>query len=1196
MYLSALCTSRYRDYRKPLIHGVVTKTQLRSNKTIILAMKLTAILLLTACLQVSAKTYSQMVTLNMQNAPLDKVVKEIERQTKFNFFYEDGLFRNAKPVTVSVSKSTLEQTLDICFKGQPFEYRVVQTTIFIKRKESTRLDQNVKVTQSLGDIKGRVVNEKGDPVQGVTVTVKGSSKTTFTDKNGEFSLSTVDQDATLVFTHVSLETFELKVSGKTELAISLKTKVSALGNVTVTLNTGYQQISKERATGSFSVLDSAAYARRAGMDIISRLDGMVPGLWFDKKQGDAIHIRGFSTINFTPGQSTDPLIVIDNFPIDGKKFDINTINPNDVENITVLKDAAAASIWGTRASNGVIIITTKKGRYNQPLHVSISSNVTVQEKPDLHYLPQMSITDFIDVEQFLFNKGFYNAKLSNNSNWPVISPVVEILANLKVGKITATQADEQINALRTQDLRNDLNKAVYRRSLGQQHYLSVNGGSNLISYNFSAGYNNSLSNIKGAKPNDQITINSNNSFRPLKNLEIEVGANLSKAKNIATGFSLPNPLYPYAQLIDADGQSLVLPNQIRVGFVDTAGKGRLLDWHYRPLDEIGLSDNRTNTLTSRINLNARYRVTNWLRAEVQYQYLTSSSDNSNYRSEETYEVRNLINRFTRISNTTVTRLIPLGGILDVVNGKATASNLRGQLNITKKWFAKHEINGLVAAEINESKNNTSSYRFYGYDPANLTYATALDYGTLFPQYGFRSSTGRIPQANLLNQGAYNRFVSLLANASYTYAGKYVLYASVRRDGANVFGVNTNNKWKPLWSTGSSWDISKENFYKIKWLEYLRVRASFGYTGNSNNSISGLPTIAYDNGLANYTSLPFANLGNAPNPDLRWEETKIINTGIDFRALNGRISGSFELFWKRSKDIIAPAPVDPTTGVSEFTVNFASLKTRGFEVSLNSQNTKGALSWTTGVNLNYARTVVTQVHNSKFQASDFISYTFNPSIDKPLYGISSYKWGGLDPSNGDPQGYLNGQISKNYASIFTDSIGNQVFHGSSIPLYTANVINTLYWKNFSLSANVTGRFAYFFRKPAINYNSLANQWRGNADYSLRWQKPGDETQTNIPSMVYPLNSNRDAFFENSEVNVLRADNIRLQDIRLSYSLKKKGWRALPFHDIQFFIYANNLNVILWRASSTPYDPDFTAGSQFLSSPTPRSCAGGININF
>jgi TonB-linked SusC/RagA family outer membrane protein len=1184
MHLKALCKP-FRVTRKGL-----TKT--------LLIMKLTAIILLMACLQVSANGYSQQITINAKNTPLEKVFAEIEKQSGYQFFYKVTLVAAFKNVDVTIKDASLQQALTLVLRDQSLNYSIVGKTIVITKKEISIQEQTQDNVPLPIDVKGRVVNERGEPVEGVSVRVKGTKMGTSTDANGYFEIKGIDANATLSFTSVNMESFEIKVSGQTELVINLKTKITALGDVQIKINTGYQQTNRERFVGATGGLDSAAFHRQDGATgILARLDGTVAGLFFDKKSGglNGIQIRGLSTIN----SNTSPLIILDNFPYNG---DLNSINVNDVENVSVLKDAAAASIWGSRAGNGVIVITTKKGKYNQPLRISVSSNVTVQEKPDLYYYPQMSSSDFIDVEELLFNKGFYDADLSNTTYWPIVSPVVELLSKVRNGKMTQGEADAQINSMRSLDLRSDLNKYVYQPAITQQHYMNISGGTNNSSYLISGGYNRSRPNMQSSKPSEQYTINASDKIRPIKNLEIETGINFSQNTVRNPAAVLGNKIYPYAQLADAHGTHLAIPYQYRVAYLDTAGGGNLLDWKYRPLDELANADNTSIARFIKLNGSVAYRFTSWLSAEIKYQHITQKISGRNYQNLQTYFTRNLVNQFTNLSQSNPNLRNPLsaGGILDQNDGETNNDNYRAQININKSWKGKHNISALLAQEYSHSVSTDYYTRFYGYDNNIGTYQSNVDYITAYPT--FQNITGgsrTIPNSTGLTNRTVSNLVSSLANISYTYNNRYTVYTSARRDGANVFGVNTNNKWKPLWSAGANWNIEKENFFSVKWVSSLRLRGSFGYTGNAGNG-SGLPTIIYWTGSSvGVTNLPFASAGNAPNPNLRWEQVKTINAGVDFGLFDNRITGSFDFFNKKSTDLIAPLPFDPTSGVTTFTVNSASMGGNGFELNINSLNTKGKIEWRTNFGLSHAKMIVTQLYKGGFKASDFVSYGLNAGVGKIAYGLSSYKWAGLDPLTGDPRGYLNGVVSKDYTGIFNDDVNNQVFNGSSIPLYNGFIGNSVSYKNWTLSAIITFRLDYYFRRPTINYSSLFSNWTGNADYAKRWQQPGDEANTTVPSLIYPVPaavSQRDAFYAGSEVNVLRGDNIKLQDVRLQYNLDRQAIKKLPVQAVQLFLYANNLNLILWRKNKSGLDPDFSGGFNPTLAPTPRTWTGGININF
>lgn len=1030
------------------------------------------------------------------------------------------------------------------------------------------------------------------PLQGASIRTNPSTIKTITDKDGSFTLTIGNlTKGTLIVSYVGFQTKEIAFTA-TQASFTIEMEVDEKDLEEVEISTGYQNFNPERFVGSAAKLDSTNFHRRAGMGIIERLRGTVTGLGFTKNDNpdNLPIIRGVSTLSNT---AFKPLVVVDNFPMD-ERFDLNTINPNDVLDITVLKDAVAASIWGSLAGNGVIVITTKKGKRNQPFSINASSNIGITEKPDLYYYPRMSIDEVIEVERFLFGEGFYKVNLDNTTTRPFISPVVELLNQMTMDN--KAFIDKEIEKLSKQDIRQDLDKFMYRDALRQQHHLSFNGGNQFGGYAFSAGYNRDLSNLQHSKASDQFTIRSQNNFRPTKNLTIEAGVMLSK--NINRKSNSPTlPQIPYLLLADENGNALTM-GMHRLSYLEGLSNGDLLDWQFRPLDEIRFSNNNQRDQFVTLNLSSTYTFLPWLKGTVRFQHQQSTNQRKDYFSEETYFTRNLINAYSYYDGGELKYNIPKGGILEVGNSESLSNQFRGQFDIHRQWQNKHVLSGVIASDISRvtSPFNTGN-RFYGYNIDRDIYATVLNYEkihTMIDRIG--GTSARIPQSVSAASGVTSNRVSFLGYASYTYDKRYTFYGSARKDGANVFGVHTNNKWKPLWSAGGSWDITNESFFNIPKISYLRLRGSYGYMGNTTGG-TGYTLMVYNPySVNNLTEFPQASLNSPPNPDLRWEEIRMINGGIDFNILDGRISGSIEGFRKRSKDIVSLVPSDPTLGVDFITMNSASLQGKGMEINLSSQNLKGALEWNTNLGYSYVKTIVTELYNGGFSAQDFLTYNLNAAVDHIAYGLSSYRWAGLDPSNGDPRGYLDGEISKDYKGIGNDDIENQVFHGSSLPLHFGFLSNSVSYKNITLSVNINFSFDYYFRKPSIEYVNLFNNLVGHVDYKERWQEVGDETRTNVPSMIYPMNTtDRDEFYKYSEVNVLKGDHIRLRDLRLQYHLDHELINRLSFKSIQLFMYLNNLNVMLWRANKSGLDPDYIGGTNYFNSPPSKSWTFGLNLN-
>ncbi len=1166
-------------------------------KQLLRTMKITAIILLAACLQVSARGYSQAVTFSGENVSLIRLFSAIEKQTGYVFFFDGALLREVNPVTIDVKNVSVNEVLDRALRGQQLDYSIENKTITIVKKLLRPSQVNVNLPPPI-DVRGKVVNEKGEPVI-ATVTVKGTKNAVSTNEGGEFTISGVDPNATLVITGVGIETFEVRVDNRNDLAtLSAKIRIAESETVNVFVNTGYQQLPKERATGSFDFIDNKTLNQQVGSNILDRLNGVASGVLFPTGKVDAptLMIRGLSTIN----GPKSPLIVVDNFPYDG---DINNINPNDVENITILKDAAAASIWGTKAGNGVIVITTKKGRFNQPLQVEFNSNVSISQKPNLFYVPQISSSDYIDLEQFLYNNGYYDGQI-NDPSYPGLSPAVETFIKRTNGLISAADSASYINALKKVNTRNEYNKYFYQKSINQQYSMNLKGGSDKMSYFLSGGFDKNIDNL--AARYQRINLHAENKYKPVKNLELSLGLLFTNSitqsgkpayGSVRVGTSL---IVPYLSFADANANPLPVAKDSRLGYIDTLGGGYLLDGHYYPLTNWQHNTATTNLQDLTANIGLQYTIIKGLTVDVKYLYEKQQFFTKNLEDADSYEARSLINLFSQIdrSSDAISYVVPIGGILNQTQSSIETHNFRGQLSFNHTWN-KHNVTAILGSEVRESKTLTNGYTVYGYNDKLQTYSN-VDFVNYYPTIS--GGSGSIP-SGISFQGLLNRYVSFYGNGAYTYNNKYTFSISGRRDASNLFGVNTNDKWNPLWSTGLSWDVYKESFYKSNLFPFLKLRATYGYSGNADPTRAAVTTLGINSGQL-FTNVNYAQPTNYANPELRWERVKTVNIGIDFGLRNKLITGSFEYYHKNGVDLFGPTPLDYTTGllVSFIDKNVASMAGNGIDVSLQSVNISRKFRWTTNFLLSYYTDKITDYYYPSSFASALINggENVNSIVGKPVYSIVSYKWAGLNGSNGNPQGYLNGSVSEDYDGIAFSNTSTGfkgldnllVYSGSALPKFFGSLMNTFACKGFSLSININYKIGYYFRKVSLDYSHLFTNgaYAGSGDYAKRWQHSGDELKTNIPSLAYPEISNRDAFYSNSEATVLKADNIRLQFINLSYEIRKAQFPKLPFSSAQLYLNGSNLG-ILWKANREGIDPDFGTGI-----PAPKNIAIGLRAYF
>lgn len=1134
-------------------------------------------------------SYGQSISITARQQTLIEVIKQLRQKSDYAFVFNAQQVKKAKPVSVNLQSATIEKVLNEIFKTQPFDYEIKDRTIYIREKKTvTQNDLPSKQKQ----INGRITDTAGMSLPGVTVLLQGTEIAVRSDGDGNFSLPFIDENKKVSFRLLGYQSLTKNIDGE-RMDIILHPQNTLLETVDVTVNTGYQTLPKERATGSFVFIDSALLNRKVSTNILDRLEGVVPGLLFNKNtaastSGLDISIRGRSTL-FAADQ---PLIVVDGFPYDG---DLSNINPNDIENISILKDAAAASIWGVRSGNGVIVLTTKSGKKNSKPLISFNSNVTIGDKPDIFYDPNFtSSKEVISIEKLLFEKDFYTTSIDNPTQ--VISPVVQALYNNKAGLLSESGLNHILDSMGQLDIRNDIKKYYYRKPVLQQYAFSLSGGADRYTYRFAIGHDKNDYTLRGNN-NRRTTVSLTNTFTLSKDLELQSAISIANtnSKNNSTLSELHSGAgqrisYPYVRLRDENGNPTRFERDYNYSFLSSvAGSSKFKDWNYYPLDELENADNTGNNVDMRIVLGLKYRIMYGLNLSLNYQYEKQLSETADYFSDKTYYTRDLYNKF--IDTVSGNTPVPDGGILNSSHTRMISNRLRTLLTYNKNFAGRHDLNALLGAEINNARTTISGSTAYGYDK-NMGSQVNVDLSNYYPTFP-SGSNYLIPNRNGFS-GYTDRYISYFGNAGYTLDKKYIFSVSGRIDKSNLFGVKTNQQSIPLYSTGLAWDISRESFYHLTFLPYLKIRATYGYNGNVDKTVAAVTTIMRRNN-SYITGFPYAEILNPNNPHLQWEKTKMINIGVDFSSRAGLITGSLEYYKKRGINLIGYSPLSASTGISMFKGNTASTKGQGVDLTLtfNVFKTK-PVKWSPTINYSYS---LDKVLKYDVEATSF-DYLFSgmgsvtPLVGKPIFSTFGYKWAGLDHEKGDPQGYLHGEISKDYGAIISETTTDElVYFGSARPTSFGSFFNTVSYKSLSLSFNILYKFGYYLRRSTLEYGSLFYKLKGHRDFNERWQQPGDELRTNVPSMPdFPLNPSRSTFYSYVEPLVSKADHIRLQDFNLSYTLPTSKLFSGKIKSAQIYFYASNI-AILWRANKQGLDPDtFTAGL-----PVPRTYALGLKCS-
>lgn len=1051
----------------------------------------------------------------------------------------------------------------------------------------------------LAQLKGRVLDSESKlPLPSASVHLTASGHKAKCDEGGWFLFSEYSMNDTLNVSYLGY--VERNIPVGTQTANIFLVYLDAADGILpeVTINTGFYQVPRDRATGSFTHVDNEQLNRAVGGNILQRLDGVASGLQFVNADGNSaadIRVRGIATIR----SDDTPLVVVDNFPYDG---DIRTINPNDIESVTILKDGAASSIWGARAGNGVIVITTKGGSLRRATSVSFNSNVTIGKKPDLYYSRSWLPSELVmEIEKEKYQRGGYYLETEQQTPFP---EYVELLIARERGSISETFFREKEATLRRIDVRQQAMEHLYRPSAYYQNAVNVRGGGEAFTYYLSTGFDRGITEVIG-NSNDRLNISLQNTFMPSPRVELMAGVWYSELFGRMNGLSLGEihsghpsiGLSPYTRLKDDDLENLPIVKDYRLAYIDQIEKNGLVDWHYRPLDERLMANNRSRNTELRFNGGTKLHIGSWVSLHANYQHTRSQGSINSLYEADSYYVRDMVNRFTQPGGS---RIIPHAAIFNAGNTQHSRSHSgRVQVNFNKTFHIDHHVSAIGGGEIRELVRDVlPGYTLYNYDKELLTGSTLFNY--LENYQTLPKGRSRIPVPSNARAKYVDRFLSYYGNGSYTYLERYILSASVRWDGSNLFGVKTNQKGTPLWSVGGSWEISKEDFFYADWINYLRLRGTYGKSGNVNNNLSAYPVIVHA-GINSISGFSSAQIRSAGNPSLRWEKVKTWNVGMDVTVLSRRISAMVDIYVKDGTDLIGADYLPPNTGIvvggtasTTNLVNYADLRTKGMDLEISSRNITGPFTWNSVFLFNYVHNQITNFHTA--EVSGITPYlAFNPP---PVRGQSrdvvyAFPWFGLDGKNGQPILYVNGEQSTDYAGYFHSyKPEDLVVTGVRVPPYHGSIRNNIAWKNLSLSVMLTWKSGYVFRRrTSVPEAIYEGPWAYHSDYYNRWSRPGDERFTIVPAYDEEYIWQRGTIYENSEALVTRGDHVRLKDIAIDYTLTRRDFAKLPFSRIRFYAYSRNLGII-WRANKQGIDPDFPTADYVM----PRTFAIGVQVDF
>ncbi|MES2652223.1 MAG: SusC/RagA family TonB-linked outer membrane protein [Bacteroidota bacterium] len=1122
-------------------------------------MKLTTVILIVATLQVSANSFAQKVSLSKKDATLVEVFSQIKLQTGYDFLFNASTLKDAKMVTIHVKNMELKDALDKIFEGQSLTYTIENKSVVVSKKAPSLLERTS--ARLAIDVKGVVLDQvNGNPLAGASIKIKGSNKGTTTNDLGEFSLQGVDEKAIIVISFVGYTSKEIAANQQSPITIRLAVKPHELAEVSIMVSTGYQQIPKERATGSYGTVTQKDLVGKLQTNILDRLEGQVTGLTSYK---GAIQVRGRSTLAGTIA----PLYVVDGIPYEGQ---IDAINPSDVVSVNILKDATAASIYGARSANGVIVITTKMG-VTGPLRVSYNASTKFTPLPDTDYNNLLSSSEFVDFQQTLF-------KLSPGTISPGLytNEVRQLFYDRAASKITEAELQTQLNIYRNRDRNGQLVDELLRKNaIDQQHNLSLSGGTAKHRYALSVNYLQEAP-FERAQTNDRIGYNFKNSLdiTPWLRLDAGVLGSITKAdyNNGFSGMGVYTGAGKASYLLFKDENGNKLPwyqakSQTELNRLTGLG---LLDESYYPLDELNNQHYQSNDKYQNFNIGANFKLVKGLTFDLKFQKEIGSNFQKQFYSKDSWFVRTMINNATQIKAGEIIQNIPTGGQIKEVRGDRNSHTLRAQLNYNKVEGL-HEIAVIGGAEQRKVSSSSTAMYKVGYDDNSLSFKP-IDEKLISRLTNTEALNGTFIYNNMGTGFFYNenRYVSFYGNASYTYNRRFTASASIRMDQSNLFGTDPKYQYRPLWSAGGSYLISEN---QLEWLDRLSVRATYGINGNIAKQ-SGPYLTVFDTGINDFINEPASQVTFPPNSGLRWEKTHVTNLGIDFNLFKSALSGSIEFYNKSTTDLLKSRVADPTLGWTELTVNYGDMYNRGVELSLNSRNIKTEnFSWRTAMNFSYNKNKLTRIENTNGAPIYYIQAN-QIREGKPLNGLYSIRWAGLD-NTGAPQAYdRNGKLVKSFASLTLEDLQ---YAGTTLPPYAASLSNYFKYKNFDLSFMfiyygghvMRGMFADYIVGTGIS----ANSDKLTANF---WQKPGDELDpSKAPAFRQNVSANLKNLWLAADKHVEKGDYLKLRDISLGYELPEKAIQKYGMSNMR--ISCQIQNAWRWAANSQGLDPEVWNGT-------------------
>lgn len=1208
-------------------------------------MKLVSVILFASLMQVSAATFGQLVTLKERNVTLERMFREIRKQSGYDVLLSTNKIKSSSTIDADFNNATIEEVMEKIIAHKELIYTIEDKTILIRTKDKSILD---KVLDYFATIKitGKVRDKNGAALPGVSVREKGVQNGASTNDAGDYTL-TVKEGATLVFSYMGYKTREVTIGKETLINISLEEDAAQLREVSV-VSTGYQTLDRKLFTGSASVV-KADDAQRNGVPDISRmLEGQVAGVSVQNVSGTfgaapKIRVRGATSLS----GDNKPLWVVDGIILEDivnisndalSTGDSNTLigssvaglNPDDIESFNILKDAAATAMYGARAMNGVIVVTTKKGRQTSGApKVSYTGNYTTYLKPSYDNFDILNSGDQMSVLFELENKGYFqHTSASRGSEGGIFYKMYNQLYNYDpTSDSFALRNDVQSRngfLQRYANANTDWFDVLFKNSLLQEHSVSINSGTeNFQTYASTSYLHDSGQTVGNAV--DRFTGNFRVNFKMSPKLSGELLANGSVRNQKAPGTlaRTSDPVYgKFSRDFDINPYSYALNTSRTMTAFDENGNKEFFTRNFSPfniLNEIENNYLNLGNIDFKIQGGLKYKIIPTLTYSIDAAYRFAKTERQHYMLENS----NMVLAYRNVSDATTIgsnkylytdpdnpyglpeSVLPEGGFYNIVVDNLKNYYFRQNLEYDNTFAVNHRVNIFGSMEVRYIDRQTENFDGAGYqyenggivNPAYKYFKWGQESG--FPYFGM--STGA------------DRFAAFALRGAYSYKDKYSFNATTRYDGSNKMGKSSTARWLPTWNVSGAWNIDQESFWpKNDIFSSARVRATYGLVaniGNANNSAA-----VYYNQV---TRRPYDNeketatfISGLENSELTWEKLKETNIGTDLTFFKDRITVTVDIYRRNIFDLIGDIKTSGIGGQFTKVANYADMKAKGLEFTIagNAINHTD-FKWRTQFNFAFNKNEITnlEVNPSIFR---LVQADGGALLGHAQRGLYSVQFAGLDHDRGFPYYIDDEGVRNTYVNLQSNNIDYLKYEGPTDPTLTGGFYNQFRYKDFTISGLLTFAKGNVVRLDPIYQSTYSDIYSMSKDMLNRWVMPGDELHTNIPALLDPFDSNqtiKDAngsivsarypynLYNFSTERVAKGDFIRLKQISLGYNLPKSIISKLHMSTAQISLVGNNIALLYSDKRLNGQDPEFF-GTGGVALPIPKQYTLSLKVGF